>query len=532
VNTPPDLVGDVLVVTLDNPPVNSLSIGLRHMVLAALQRAQADAQVRAVLIIGANEIFCGGADLRAVNTPEYWSYPRTIELGTVFDAMSKPVIAAIGGLAMGGGLELAMACHWRVAMPDARLALPEIKLGLLPGGGGTIRLPRLVGVQAATEMMLGGEPVDGRRARDLGLVDVLAPGKLLDAALEFTRAVLARGGGLRRARDLPARLAAEPSSWFADQRRELARRGVQGPAAATILRCIEAGVTLPIEEASKVSDAGTRALMESVESKALRYLFFAERQAGKTGAPASESRRHIQRVALVGKGHLSDHLEAMLGAAGLTVASAEPQLVLATSAAPADDDAPLQALHRAVPLGVPFATTGDFADWQRLQAMLPGRTVVALRFGAVRAVELVREPGADASTLDAIARLVRKLGKVCVPCAPAAGFLIQRLQDALAREVQALAAAGHRQPDVDAALRQFGFEGGVAGEPLPGASDIVQRCVAAMAAEGQALLDAGIAVRPSDIDVALVAAAAFPAIRGGPMFWAAETGGGGATPVA
>jgi 3-hydroxyacyl-CoA dehydrogenase len=332
--------------------------------------------------------------------------------------------------------------------------------------------------------MLGGETIEGRRAHDIGLVDALAEGDLLDAALDFTRALAERNERPRRARDLHVRLH-EPQAWFAARRRALDKAGVQGLATRTILGCIEAGVTLPVEDASNVADAGTRALIESQESKALRYLFFAERQAGKIEAVAPEARRRIERVALVGA---AGDLERMLGQAGIVRSNEDPDLVITTSLA-AEEQTKLRALDTGTAPHVAFAITGDFGEWQRLRAMLPERIVLGLRFTG-RAAELVREPQADPALLDALARLLRRLGKACVPCAPAQGFIIERLHAAAAR--QALASAAP--------------------------AEIGQRCMAAMAAEGQALLDEGVAERASDIDVALVAAGVVPGIHGGPMF--------------
>jgi enoyl-CoA hydratase/carnithine racemase len=474
-----ELTGDVLVVRLENPPVNSLSFGLRRALLGALERAEAESQVRGVLLTGSNGVFCAGADLRALGTPEYWSYPRTSELADVMDGMSKPVVGAIDGLAMGGGLELAMGCHWRVATAGAQLALPEARIGLLPAGGGTVRLPRLIGVQAATAMMLGCESVDGRRAHQLGLVDQLVGLDPFNEALAFTRALISGRRPLRRARDLAMHLD-DPQAWFADQRRGLNDAGVEGPAARMILDCLEAGFRAPPEEAMQVAVDALRTLIDSPESKALRYLFFAERLAGKLPEVAGQERLRIERVALLGGDAQANELEAMMRGSKLKISSDEPQLVVVTRLS-LETQAQLGALHAGLPASVPFATTGGFGEWQRLHELLPSRTVLGMRFSTGRTVELAREAQADPVMVDAAARLVRRLGKLVVPCTPAPGFIVERMQ-----------AAG----------------------------------ALAMAAQGQALLDEGVAVRASDIDVALVAAGAFPAIRGGPMFSAAAAAAG------
>lgn len=509
----------ILVVTLDNPPVNSLSLDLRRALFFELARAQANEQVRAAVLIGAGGVFCGGADIRALNTPAYWSYPRTIELGAVLDGMTKPVVAAIDGSALGGGLELAMACHWRIATPAARLALPEIKLGLLPGGGGTIRLPRLIGADAAAAMMLGGDPVDGRRGYELGLIDAVAESDLLEDVLRFTQQVLERQEPLRRALDLQGRVAnLDVQSWLANQYRRLEERRAYGLAERVILQCIEAGIGLSTENAVKVSDAATRKLMNSAESKALRYLFFAERQAAKIGGSKTATPQRIERVELFGSTTLTARLNSMLRDAGVSVTAEAAQLLIATQLRN-EDEAQLLSLHESIRADVPFAIAGTYDDWLRLRTLLPERTVLGLRFGLGRAVELVREPEGDVSSMNAVARLLRRLGKVCVACTPAPGLIVERLQDVLERQKQMLVERGLDRREIDSAYRDFVLMPGALWEPQ---AEIIRPCAVAMAAEGQLLLKAGIAVRASDIDVALVAAGIFPSTRGGPMFSASE----------
>lgn len=199
------LHGDIAAITLDNPPVNGLGFELRSAIAGALKQASVDPQVKAIVLIGANGVFSGGADLRQLDTPKYWAWPRTIELAQYADGLAKPIVAAIGKLALGGGLELALSCHYRVALPNAQMALPEIKLGLLPGGGGTLRLPRLIGVDNAVTMMLGGEAVDGKQAQRWGLVDALVSDDLLAGSIAFARDLVSGKAPLRRARDLPDR---------------------------------------------------------------------------------------------------------------------------------------------------------------------------------------------------------------------------------------------------------------------------------------------------------------------------------------
>ena len=178
---------DVGVIELDNPPVNALALGLRAGLSAALDAALADPSIVAIVLAGAGRMFCGGADLREFNTPAAAQPPATTDLRGRMERAPKPVVAAIHGSALGGGLEMALACHYRVASTGTKLGLPEVQRGLLPGGGGTQRLPRLVGVATALEMIVGGEPVDAARARAIGLVDEVVDGDVRAAAVAFAR---------------------------------------------------------------------------------------------------------------------------------------------------------------------------------------------------------------------------------------------------------------------------------------------------------------------------------------------------------
>src|SRR5712692_3641480 len=177
--------GAVAVITLDNPPVNGLGHELRNGIMACLDRALADAAIKAVALIGAGKSFSGGADIREFNTPKASAEPTLHSLIRAIEASPKPVIAAIHGAAMGGGLELALACHYRVAAPGAQIALPEVKLGLLPGAGGTQRLPRVVGVETALNMIVSGAAVPSERLKSSALFHALLDGDLLAGAVAF-----------------------------------------------------------------------------------------------------------------------------------------------------------------------------------------------------------------------------------------------------------------------------------------------------------------------------------------------------------
>jgi 3-hydroxyacyl-CoA dehydrogenase len=192
----------VSIIAIEHPPVNALAQPVRAALLAALEHAEGDASVVALVIMGSARTFVAGAEIRDLDDPPL--EPVLVDVLARIEACRKPVVAAISGFALGGGLELAMACHVRIASPDARLGLPEVKLGLLPGAGGTQRLPRLIGAEAALEMMLGGEPVTAERAVEIGLVDRLVVAeRLSDAAVDEALAIVAAGGPPRRVGLLP-----------------------------------------------------------------------------------------------------------------------------------------------------------------------------------------------------------------------------------------------------------------------------------------------------------------------------------------
>src|ERR1700674_988332 len=191
----------IAVLKLDNPPVNSLGFELREAVVAGLDRANADPGVAAIVLIGSGAGFSGGADIREFGTPKAIAYPNLRTLISEVEDSVKPVIAAISGVCMGGGLELALGCHYRVAIPGARIALPEVKLGLLPGAGGTQRLPRVIGAEAALNMIVSGATVPSEKLRGTPLFDAFAEGDLLEAATAFARRVIAEKLGVKRVRD-------------------------------------------------------------------------------------------------------------------------------------------------------------------------------------------------------------------------------------------------------------------------------------------------------------------------------------------
>jgi 3-hydroxyacyl-CoA dehydrogenase len=311
--------GAVAVITLKNPPVNPLSMGLRSAIADGLERATNDASIGAVVITGSGSAFCGGADVSEFGLPAMSASPSLADLLSQIENSPKPVVAAINGLALGGGLELCMACHYRVAAAAAPLGLPEVKLGLLPGGGGTQRLPRLVGVERALNMMMSGKPVPARDLANTDLLDATADGAVLPAAIAFAERIIAEKMPLKKARDAPIDFAnAEAFLDFA--RGAVAPLAKNYPAPLKIIDAVEAAVTKPFDEGMKIESTLFIELMSSPESQALRHAFFAMRAAAKIpDVPSSTPLRSVKSVAVIGAGTMGGGIAMNFANAGIPV---------------------------------------------------------------------------------------------------------------------------------------------------------------------------------------------------------------------
>ena len=290
------------VITVDNPPVNALSPGVPEGIVAAVDKGNADPAVKAMVLIGAGRSFIAGADIR-----QFGKGPSTPPTGRrpydVLDESAKPVVAAIHGYALGGGLEIALACHYRVAVPSAKLGLPEVQIGLLPGAGGTQRLPRLIGPKAALEMITSGRHVPAEEAHKLGVVDEIAPeGDLKTAAIAFARRI-ADARPLPRIRDKEEKLAEGTPALFEAARKAIARRARNQRAPYACIEAVEAASTLPFDEGCALERKLFDQQVASDESRALRYAFFAEREVAKLPhIPRDTALRPTDNPAVVGAG--------------------------------------------------------------------------------------------------------------------------------------------------------------------------------------------------------------------------------------
>ena len=307
---------DIGVIRINYPPVNALGHGVREGLQQCLRDALADEQIRAVVVIGEGKTFPAGADIREFGKPpQQPALPAVID---EYEASDKLVVAAIHGTALGGGLEVALGCDYRVALDSARLGLPEVKLGLLPGAGGTQRLPRLVGAQKALEMVVGGNPVKAKEALSLGLVDEMVSGDLLDGALAYTRQLLADNAPLRKLRDLAVPDAQD--GLFDQFEQSIARkqRGFKAP--FSCIKAVKAAVELPFDKGVERERELFFELLVSPESAAQRHVFFAEREVAKVpGLDKNTPKREINQVAVIGAGTMGGGIAMNFANAGIPV---------------------------------------------------------------------------------------------------------------------------------------------------------------------------------------------------------------------
>jgi 3-hydroxyacyl-CoA dehydrogenase len=310
--------GTVAVVTLDGPPVNALSHEVRSNVMAGLDRAAADSKVKAIVLIGAGKIFSAGADIREFNTPSAFAEPNLYSLLRAIEESPKPVVAAIHGAATGGGLELALTCHYRVAVPGAQIALPEVKLGLVPGAGGTQRLPRVVGLEAAVNLIVSGASVPSEQFKGTALFDALLEGDLLEGAVAFAEK-LSPDKPHRLVRDLPIH---HPNAeGFLDFARNAVAAVSKGyPAPLKCIDAIAAAVSKPFAEGLRLERELFTQLMQTTESKALRYAFLAERAASKIpDVPEDTPTRPIRNAAVIGAGTMGGGIAMSFANVGIPV---------------------------------------------------------------------------------------------------------------------------------------------------------------------------------------------------------------------
>ncbi|MBR0836020.1 enoyl-CoA hydratase/isomerase family protein [Bradyrhizobium manausense] len=310
---------EVGIVTIDSPPVNALSAAVRGGILECIKAAVADPAIKGIVLTCAGRTFIAGADITEFGKPP--KAPALNDVLAEIENSSKPVVAAIHGTALGGGLEVALACHFRVAVKEARLGLPEVKLGLLPGAGGTQRLPRAVGPELAVKMIVGGDPIGAAEALKNGLIEEIVEGPA-SGGEAFVRKLLAEKRPLRRLRDDDSKIAAAKAdrSIFTNAVAAMTKksRGLEAPFAAA--DAVGYAIDFPFDEGLKKEREGFLKLVASDQSRAQRYAFFAEREANKiAGVPEGTKSRPVNRVAILGAGTMGGGIAMSFANAGIPV---------------------------------------------------------------------------------------------------------------------------------------------------------------------------------------------------------------------
>lgn len=311
------LENEIGVIRLNNPPVNALSLALRSGIQDAIQNAQNDAS-KALVIICEGRTFIAGADITEFGKPPMEpSLPAVIE---TIEQSGKPVVAAIHGTALGGGFEVALGCHYRVALGSAKVGLPEVKLGLLPGAGGTQRTPRLAGVKAALDLMTSGNPISVKKAQAINLVDEIVDDNLESEAIAFAQKLVAENAPLKRIRDITIDPATAPKELFDGYRKTLARRARGQIAPQNIIACVEAAVNLPMDEGLATERKLFAECLTSPQSAAMRHMFFAEREAAKVkGLPKDTPLRPVKSVGIIGGGTMGGGIAMNFANVGIPV---------------------------------------------------------------------------------------------------------------------------------------------------------------------------------------------------------------------
>lgn len=314
-----EVQGEIALITVNNPPVNALGQAVREGLQKAFQSAEADPQVRAVALVCEGNTFIAGADIKEFGKPpQAPSLPEVIE---IIEACNKSSVAVIHGTALGGGLEVALGCHYRIARKDAKVGLPEVKLGLLPGAGGTQRLPRLAGVEKALEMIVSGQPISAAEAVEHNIVDELFEGDLVEAGLAYVRRMVEEGRTPRRTGEQTQGLeGADNEALIRAKHAEVAKRM---PGLFSPLRCIaavEAATKLPLAEGLKRERELFAECLNSPQRGALVHSFFAERQAGKINdLPSDTKPRSINSAAVIGGGTMGVGIALSFANAGVPV---------------------------------------------------------------------------------------------------------------------------------------------------------------------------------------------------------------------
>jgi len=506
-----ELIENIGVISINSPPVNALAQVVREGILDAVTAAQDDAS-QAIVLHCEGRTFIAGADITEFGKPP--TEPGLpIVLGAIENS-SKPVIAAIHGTALGGGFEVSLACHYRCAIPSAKVGLPEVKLGLLPGAGGTQRVPRIAGVKAALNMITSGNPVAAAKAKEMGLLDEIIDGDDLKAgAIQYAKDLVESGAPLKRIRDITIDPATVEPGYFDAARAKLALRARGAIAPDKIVSCIEAAVALPMDQGLERERELFKELVTSPESAAMRHIFFAERQAAKIkDLPKDTPLRDINKVAIIGGGTMGGGIAMCFANVGIPVlmleisdealergmniinknykitvqkgkldpAKMQDRLDLITGTTDYADlgeaDLVIEAVFENLELkkeifakldavckpGAILASNTSYQDVDAIAAATKRpEDVLGLHFfspaNVMKLLEVVRGEKTADDVLATSMKIGKKIGKVCALSRVCYGFIGNRMLGGYGREAQMLLMDGCTPAQVDSALEGFGM---------------------------------------------------------------------------
>jgi len=506
--------GDVAVITLNNPPVNGLGYDTRRGVVDGLDKALADDKVKAVVITGAGRAFSGGADIREFGSPKATAEPNLLSVIAAVEASTKPVVAAVHSVVMGGGLELALGCHYRVAAPGTNVALPEVKIGLVPGAGGTQRLPRAIGVENALNMIVSGEPVKSEllaQAPGQKLFQKIIEGDLLEGAIAFAKGV-ADARPLPRVRDLKVEHP-NPDAYFQFARNTVKAMAKNFPAPARCVDCVEMSMKKSFEDGLAYEREAFMALMFTPESRALRHAFLGERAASKiSDVPEDTPVRTIAKVAVIGAGTMGGGIAMNFLNAGIPVAMIEMKqealdrgvatirknyeaqvkkgklkqdkydqrmALLSTTLSYADiKDADLvieavfedigvketvfKTLDEVMKPGAILASNTSTLDVNKIASFTKRpQDVVGMHFfspaNVMKLLEVVRGEKTAKDVLATVMQVAKKIKKTAVVSGVCDGFIGNRMIEQYSRQAGFLLEEGATPQQVDKAVEKFGF---------------------------------------------------------------------------
>ena len=503
---------NIAIITIDNPPINSMGLATRQGMEAALRLALAAVDVRAIVITGANKVLTGGADIREFGKPIAMQSPTLHDLIRMFEASAKPVIAAINGVCMGGGTEISLGCHYRVAAPGVMIGLPEVKIGILPGAGGTQRLPRAAGVELALNMIVSGDPVKSEVLANTQFLDQLIEGDFMPGVLVFAQQVIADGAKLPRVRDIKIDIP-NAAVFFAEARVKVAATSKNFPAPLKCVDAVEASVLRDFEDGLAYEFQLFSELVATPESAALRHAFFAERAASKiSDVPEATPIRPIKSVAVIGAGTMGSGISMNFLNAGIPVTMLETRqdgldrgvatisknyqntvkrgkltqekcdqrMALLKPSLSYDDIKDADLVIEAVfeDIGVKEQVFSKLDSVMKPGAILASNTstldlnkiasftkrpqdVVGLHFfspaNVMKLIEVVRGAQTSHDVLATVMKLAKKIKKTAVVSGVCDGFIGNRMIEQYSRQAMFMLDEGAAVEQIDRAIENFGF---------------------------------------------------------------------------